>query len=74
MDLAPTILNLFDLPIPADMDGAVLTDVFTTEGSRPSRLTHIDEHSELSEQISENGYSSDEEEKVKERLRNLGYF
>jgi predicted AlkP superfamily phosphohydrolase/phosphomutase len=74
MDLAPTILNLLDLPIPADMDGAVLTDELTRDGSRPSRLSDIDAQNESIEKISEDGYSADEEEKVKERLRNLGYF
>lgn len=34
-DLAPTILHLFGLPIPGDMDGHVLQDVFK-EGGKPS--------------------------------------
>ncbi len=37
-DLAPTILHLSRLSIPADMDGRVLTEVFR-EGSEPARMT-----------------------------------
>jgi hypothetical protein len=31
IDLAPTILNLMNVPIPTDMDGRVLQEIFTTD-------------------------------------------
>jgi len=35
-DLAPTVLHIFDLPVPDDMDGRVLKEIFK-EGSEPAR-------------------------------------
>ena len=31
MDIAPTILQYFDVPVPKDMDGKVLTDMIENE-------------------------------------------
>jgi predicted AlkP superfamily phosphohydrolase/phosphomutase len=36
LDIAPTILHLFDLPIPSEMDGKVLKNIFR-EGSKPAK-------------------------------------
>ncbi|MEM3594466.1 MAG: alkaline phosphatase family protein, partial [Candidatus Jordarchaeaceae archaeon] len=35
-DLAPTILHMFNVPVPRDMDGRVLTEIFC-EGSEPAK-------------------------------------
>lgn len=39
-DLAPTILHLFGLPIPDDMDGRVIKEIFR-EGSQPAKREEI---------------------------------
>jgi predicted AlkP superfamily phosphohydrolase/phosphomutase len=72
MDLAPTILYLMGSPIPQDMDGKVLTDMFTQDflATHPARYREefsagVDEAAEV---------SPDDEEQVLERLRGWGYI
>ena len=40
IDIAPTILHMFGLPIPSDMDGRVLTEIFK-EGSDPEQRATV---------------------------------
>ena len=74
IDLAPTLLHLFEQPVPPDMDGRVLTDIFTPAyqearpvrfGDRPAR--HETDHAAT-------GYTKEEEAEVNEQLRQLGYL
>ena len=67
MDLAPTILHLFGLPIPEDMDGRVLEDALTIE--RKVRYT-----SPYSREMREFQFTEEEEEELKSRLKGLGYI
>ncbi len=66
MDLAPTILQLLDVPIPIFMDGRVLDfargrPIFTSESERAESLAKPD--------------LSDEDQRIlQERLRSLGYL
>lgn len=57
-DIAPTILHMFGLPVPDDMDGRTLQDIFR-EGSQPAgrevQYRHVD----------------GERERVKDRIREL---
>jgi len=71
MDLTPTILHLMSLPIPKDMDGKVLEQMFE-EGI--SREPIFEEETSLPSRPSRSSYSSDEEECIRERLRGLGYL
>ena len=71
-DLAPTILYAMGCPIPGDMDGKVLGDVFTEEFKAQVPLIHGEEAS--SRELEESGYSEEAEEEIKERLRGLGYL
>ena len=73
MDLAPTVLWLRGLPVPADMDGRVLTDLFEPDfvaghpvvrGAATGSVT-ADAAAEL---------SAEDEEALAERLRGLGYI
>jgi predicted AlkP superfamily phosphohydrolase/phosphomutase len=57
-DIAPTILHMFGLPVPDDMDGRVLTEIFR-EGSEPAQR-------EVKYQKVDG-----EREKVKDRIRKL---
>ncbi len=68
IDLAPTILHLMGLPVPADMDGRVLSEILADErpveygGSSGGRVESAE------------GYSAEEEAEVIERLQDLGYI
>ncbi|HAF24058.1 MAG TPA: hypothetical protein DCK93_14325 [Blastocatellia bacterium] len=73
IDLAPTLLHLLGVPVPEDMDGKVLTDVFQPEflASRPVRSGAA---SGTSETDRASGYTDEESAKVEERLQALGYL
>jgi predicted AlkP superfamily phosphohydrolase/phosphomutase len=70
-DLAPTALYLLGLPVPEDMDGRVLTEMIKPE--------HLANHpvsysvSTMAAPVSDDGYSAEEAESVREQLRALGY-
>ncbi len=66
-DLAPTILHLFGLPIPSQMDGRVLTEIW----ERPESVLYADVQAKEREQAV---LSADETAEIEERLRNLGYL
>ncbi len=72
-DIAPTILYTMGLPVPDDMDGRVLEDALRDDirASRPVQYVQaeLDRESEQ-EEI----YSAEESEKIRERLRSLGYI
>ena len=70
IDLAPTILALLDVPIPANMDGCVLEEIFANEDV-PDRIYQT--ASALTEESSL-AYSLDDQTKVSDRLRALGYI
>ena len=70
IDLAPTILALLDVPLPADMDGRVLEEIFADQdvpGHAFQTASALVEESSLT-------YSLDDEAKVSDRLRALGYI
>jgi predicted AlkP superfamily phosphohydrolase/phosphomutase len=72
-DIAPTILYLRDHPIPKDMDGNALTDIFTEE--RLNR--HPIEYSEppdIQPKVPTAELDTEETRKIEERLRGLGYI
>ena len=72
IDITPTILHMFDLPLSTDMDGRVLMEIFNAEsepGVRKPRFKKPVVHRE--EQTS---FSSKEEEIIKKRLKTLGYL
>jgi predicted AlkP superfamily phosphohydrolase/phosphomutase len=76
IDLAPTILHLLGVPVPEDMDGQVLEDIFT-----PGYLAQNPVRSEavaatpapVWQPEEENPYSEEEAALVRERLQSLGY-
>ena len=73
LDLAPTILYLFDQPVPEDMDGKVLEAIVSEEflAAHPLKYGKASKEDEISLTVS---YSSEEEEDIKERLKGLGYI
>jgi predicted AlkP superfamily phosphohydrolase/phosphomutase len=74
-DLAPTILYLFGLPVPAHMDGKVLTQIFTDEYLTSSPV-HYSHRPRIEMDLAEprQDYSEEEEEAIKTRLEGLGYI
>jgi predicted AlkP superfamily phosphohydrolase/phosphomutase len=72
MDLAPTILHYFGVPIPADVDGRVLREVWAPE-SEPACREVQRAGGEAVRPPREAEYSEEEERLIEERLRGLGY-
>ncbi|MHC4474157.1 MAG: alkaline phosphatase family protein [Planctomycetota bacterium] len=74
MDVAPTVLYMMGLPVPEEMDGKVLLDVFTNDYLTYHEVTYVmceDGEAKEKERLE---YSEEEEEMISERLRQLGYF
>jgi predicted AlkP superfamily phosphohydrolase/phosphomutase len=70
-DVAPTILLLRDAPIPSDCDGKVLSSALEPAllAARPAKVGG----KASTEQVSDTGYSEEEESQIHERLHGLGY-
>jgi predicted AlkP superfamily phosphohydrolase/phosphomutase len=71
LDMAPTILHLVGLPVPTDMDGRVLEEVFTDDAWEYPQMLHVDETEEMETQTVELGEA--EQKLVLARLKALGY-
>lgn len=74
MDVAPTVLALMGVPIPTVMDGQVLESAFTADLREHLDVTHIDRETSMPEQQFVPEMSSEDEEVLRERLRDLGYI
>jgi predicted AlkP superfamily phosphohydrolase/phosphomutase len=68
-DIAPTLLYMFDQPIPNDLDGHVLLKIFTDEFRKEKDLKYL--YASGTKDIPENKLG---EESLEDRLRNLGYL
>jgi predicted AlkP superfamily phosphohydrolase/phosphomutase len=71
LDVAPTILHYLGLPIPAHMDGRVLTAAFDDAFNAANPVQTI--ASDLESGGDDDVYTAEEEEMVMEKLRDLGY-
>ncbi len=73
MDLAPTILYVMGLPVPDDMDGRVLSELFEEEllARNPVRQCHTTEPRQ--EAAPDDVYSADDAEAIYQRLKAIGY-
>lgn len=71
VDVAPTILHLLDVPVPADMDGAALTDMLLNEHAG---AVAIGIASEASDDPGGGVYTAEDNAVIAERLRALGYI
>lgn len=72
-DVAPTVLYAMGLPVPQGLDGRVLTDAFTAEHLESHPLTW-EGGVEPSGSVVPRQLSKDEERKIEERLKSLGYL
>ena len=75
IDIAPTVLYLLGLPVPEDMDGRVLKDVFLPEylQQNPIKSEKLPGEDEITGSTPE-VYDKEESKKIAERLKNLGYI
>ena len=68
-DIIPTVLYLFDKQIPTYMDGKVLTDMLLTESKEIEYQAIRTNRTDTTHDV-----SSEEETKIRERLKGLGYM
>jgi predicted AlkP superfamily phosphohydrolase/phosphomutase len=79
LDIAPTVLHLLGVPVPADMDGRVLTEILdpvllSDELPEPEpALAAAHAHALASEPI-ESRYTAEEDAAIQQRLADLGYL
>jgi predicted AlkP superfamily phosphohydrolase/phosphomutase len=71
IDVAPTVLHLMGQPIPDDMDGRVLKEIFEPDFS--TKPIEYVPGLAPEEEMGESVYSDDEVALITERLRGLGY-
>ncbi|MFQ6067067.1 MAG: alkaline phosphatase family protein [bacterium] len=74
LDMAPTILNLFELPVPEDMDGRVLKEIFKKDSELAKKEVLYRKAEAKKKEKKPEVFTKEEEERIKERLRGLGYL
>ena len=74
IDIAPTILYLMKVQVPSDMDGKILKNAFSTEWIKYYDVNEQSASLRATRETLRSVYAEEDEEKVKERLRNLGYL
>jgi predicted AlkP superfamily phosphohydrolase/phosphomutase len=72
IDIVPTVLYAFGLPIPDYIDGKVITQTFTEEFRKKNQVTYGADTSK--KDVTEEEFSSEDEEAIKDRLKGLGYY
>ena len=72
-DLAPTILHILGVPVPEDMDGRVLKEIFAPDSDYAGRKVQYQGPSVIEKEKAA-AYSKKEEAKIKKRLEALGYI
>ncbi|MHA2611083.1 MAG: alkaline phosphatase family protein [bacterium JZ-2024 1] len=70
VDIFPTLLALADIPIPSDVDGRILWEIFRDETKK--RLAP--RYREPEGKGMPSGYTPEQEERLKQHLRLLGYL
>jgi len=75
-DLAPTLLHLLGLPVPAEMDGRVLAEALNSGWLRTHPLPVVsgDERPAAGPVMEPQPYSPEEEDLLRRRLEGLGYL
>ncbi|MBM3301900.1 MAG: hypothetical protein FJY85_18350, partial [Deltaproteobacteria bacterium] len=76
LDITPTILNEFGLPVPAGLCGKIIAADQTGPAARPQHVTRASAPVPSSNRESDrgHGYTPEEAEIVKKRLEELGYI
>jgi len=75
LDITPTILYNLGIPIPQEMDGRILKDIFTLAFQNKTTVTYRGEEcAQVLPKGNHTEYSIQEEEEIRERLKDLGYL
>ena len=72
LDLTPTLLYLYGLPVAEDMDGKIMFDIFTDDFNQNHRAETIASY-ETGRRSRSSLTSSSADEDIKQQLRSLGY-
>jgi predicted AlkP superfamily phosphohydrolase/phosphomutase len=72
-DITPTVLYLYDIPIPKDMDGRVLAEIIKPEYLLLHPIKYTDESSQWERKEEIPTINETIVQQIKERLRELGY-
>lgn len=72
IDIAPTVLHLMGMPVPEDMDGKVLSEIFKKDFLESNPVRNVRSNTDKIDRDGE--YSESDEQKVIEHLKNLGYM
>ena len=74
LDIAPTILHLLGVPVPADMDGRFLAELFDPSVvPSPSSIGGPDGDPAVAETVP-SAYTEEEDAAIQQRLADLGYL
>ena len=69
IDIAPTVLHLLGLPVPTDMDGRVLQEMFPT-----NQAVEFEAADTTAFRTARMEYNVEETELIEQRLKGLGYI
>ena len=72
VDLTPTVLHILDLPLPDDLDGRILSELFKPGSLWAQREPRFMSSRERTP--SEFTYTEAEEQAISDHLKGLGYF
>jgi predicted AlkP superfamily phosphohydrolase/phosphomutase len=71
VDIAPTVLHLFGNKIPSDIDGRVLSEIFTPDWLTQRQIVTSDK---TNESIDSSRADKGREDELKQKLKDLGYM
>jgi len=74
IDITPTLLHIFGVPIPKNIDGRVLKDIFKQESGPGKKKINFSETSSVQEKKDNDKLTNENEDLIIKRLRNLGYI
>ncbi len=74
LDIAPTVLHLLGVPVPADMDGRVMTEILDPSLARDVSSEDASTPPPQDPGFTSEAYSEEEDAAIQQRLADLGYL
>jgi len=74
IDIAPTILYLLGVPIPSEMDGKIVSQIFKDSFLESNSPVYYDSFPEEKKLTEERVYTEEDEKYILDSLKNLGYL